>query len=990
MKVKYILFLFIVLSCFLSHAQHKTRHSQKISLEQYADLKQKGLLKPSIDYIIGGSQSQFEQIEANKKIAFANIEANKAMNKFSKVAANDSCACFQKVDSTYSIVPFTNGTAPDYRNDDGSSPLINFGGPNGFNFCFFGQTYNSCYINTNGNITFNNVDGSFSSTGFPTNSASPKIAPFWADVDIRSPISGLVRYKITPTYMIVTWDSVGYYDTKGDKRNTFQLVISNGTDSIVKGSGNVAFCYGDMQWTTGDASMGINGFGGTPATVGFDKGDAVKFAQLGRFDTLGLAYDGPGGNDDGVDWLDNKSFSFNTCASNNFPPVAVGSLGECNVVNMCNLNDTLYYEARFVGPEVGQIISMSANLPVNPISGLPISGFFVKSLQNGTTGKMIVGVINDGINTGTHFFSITGTDNGSPNQSSSVFFTVNLTTGGSACPNATIRGNRVVCKGAQTTLKKPLCGNNTGIWNTGSIIDSIKVSLGEYYYTLIDSLGCSKSYTAEVVQAPNSFPTIKGPDTLCTSSIFYYNIGNPLLFSTYQWQNLIKDTGLVVNANLIVDSLRLILTATNQFGCKEIKTKKIITVPEFLLSVPRLGADTAKKACPLEVSKYKAIPTTPPFQDYTYTWLDVNTNSEIRFTDTISVLGPKNIAVIVKKKNVCTLVKNIGIKPRPAIPVSITTNKLNNIICPIDTLKLSAVSNLYFAPFTYKWQPSLDSTKVITPKLDTTYTVTVKDAFACQGFKSFTIERLPNIKIFGEPFCKGDTTEIRVQSYTGYTSVQWTGQLATNLPNDTIIAITKADRYVATLIDANNCKMFDTLEVKNFFQPDFKLSTTATSPQLISGDFNLSLAITPYDQKLFDSFTWSFGDGKTSNTKKLELPYKYDAVEKYKVSVRLLDINGCYLYDELEIQIFDAIPEVNVFTPNGDAVNDNLKFKYLDLFPDNNFKVYDRWGRLAFEKSNYNNDWSPKDLTNGTYFYTLQINNATYNKKFSGYIELVR
>ncbi len=735
--------------------------------------------------------------------------------------------------------------------------------------------------------------------------------------------------------------------------------------------------------------------GGNPATVGFNKGDGIKFSQIGLFNQSGLLYDGPGGNSDGVDWLDNKSFSFDTQNSSNFPPVAIGSVGECNVINICNLFDTLYYEAKFVGPEIGQRITMSASFPPG------VSGFFIKSTTppTATTGKMVVGVVNDGTNLGTHFFSITGKDDGSVNggvpnlslaQSSSVFFTVNLTTAGSACPNATIRGKRFVCKGELATLKKPLCGNNTGIWSTGSIIDSIKVPIGEYYYTLVDSIGCSKSYTAEVIQAPNSFPTIKGPDTLCTSSIFYYTIVDPLPFSTYQWQNLIKDTGLIVNANLIVDSLRLVLTATNQFGCKEIKTKKIIAVPEFLLSVDRLGADTAKKACPLEVSKYKAIPTTPPFQDYRYTWLDVNTNTEIRFTDTLSIVGPKNISVIVKKKNVCTLVKKIGIKPRPPIPVTIASNKLNNIICPIDTLKLSALSNLYFAPFTYKWQPSLDSTKVITPKVDTTYTVTVKDAFACQGSKSFTITRLPNIKIFGNTFCKGDTTELRVRTYTGFTSVKWSGLSVSNLPNDTLINITQPDRYVATLIDANNCKMFDTLNVKNFFQPDFKLTTTATNPQLVSGDFNFNLDISPYNQKFFDSFTWDFGDGKKNTSKKLELPYKYNAVNKYKVAVSLLDTNGCSLFDELDIQVFDAIPEVNVFTPNGDGINENLNFKYLDLFPNNSFKVYDRWGRLAYEKANYANDWSPKELSNGTYFYVLQINNATYNKKFSGYIELIR
>ena len=50
--------------------------------------------------------------------------------------------------------------------------------------------------------------------------------------------------------------------------NTFQLIISDGTDTIIPANNNIAFCYGDMQWTTGAASSGIGGFGGTAATVG--------------------------------------------------------------------------------------------------------------------------------------------------------------------------------------------------------------------------------------------------------------------------------------------------------------------------------------------------------------------------------------------------------------------------------------------------------------------------------------------------------------------------------------------------------------------------------------------------------------------------------------------------------------------------------------------------------------------------------------------------
>ena len=41
----------------------------------------------------------------------------------------------------------------------------------------------------------------------------------------------------------------------------------------------VIFLYadGEIQWTTGEASGGTGGLGGTPAQVGFDAGDGIRY-----------------------------------------------------------------------------------------------------------------------------------------------------------------------------------------------------------------------------------------------------------------------------------------------------------------------------------------------------------------------------------------------------------------------------------------------------------------------------------------------------------------------------------------------------------------------------------------------------------------------------------------------------------------------------------------------------------------------------------------
>ena len=154
------------------------------------------------------------------------------------------------------------------RNDDGFSGPINLG----FTRSFFGQNYTTFWANNNGNISFNAGISAYTPAG-PTGASSPIISPFFADVDTRNLSSGLMYLRNDiPNQIIVTWDSVGYYNQHADKLNSFQLVL-RGPDYVVPvGEGAIGFFYKTMEWETGDASSGSGGFGGTPAAVGFGDG----------------------------------------------------------------------------------------------------------------------------------------------------------------------------------------------------------------------------------------------------------------------------------------------------------------------------------------------------------------------------------------------------------------------------------------------------------------------------------------------------------------------------------------------------------------------------------------------------------------------------------------------------------------------------------------------------------------------------------------------
>lgn len=67
----------------------------------------------------------------------------------------------------------------------------------------------------------------------------------------------------------------------------------------------------------------------------------------------------------------------------------------------------------------------------------------------------------------------------------------------------------------------------------------------------------------------------------------------------------------------------------------------------------------------------------------------------------------------------------------------------------------------------------------------------------------------------------------------------------------------------------------------------------------------------------------------------------------------------------------------NIITPNGDGDNDAFVIPCLDGYPNNEIRVYNRWGDLVYRKDGYANDWEGTFngalLPSGTYFYILRL-----------------
>ncbi|MFL5752855.1 MAG: nidogen-like domain-containing protein [Bacteroidia bacterium] len=1012
--------------CFLISFSQQLRF---IDPKMYQDLKDKGQLDPETRYFTIPDNTAKK---SNKAVHYSGLKVDSL--------TTSPCGCTVPLDSTFLVADFTDSYAPqygppDYRGDDGSTPVKLLP----FNFCFYGTTYTSCYVNRNGNITFGTPSAVFSSTGFP-NSTDKMIAPYWTDVDTRDPLSGLVYYKITPNYMIIKWDNVGYYNQHVDKRCTFQLIISNGTDTLIPGNDNVAFCYGNMDWTTGDASSGTNGFGGIAATVGNNKGNGTNFFQIGRFDQPGSAYTGnqntPPAN--GVDWLDNRQIFLDACGSgNNIPPVPInGATPGClpDTFQLCSTGDTLLLNLSFAGPETNQTITITTSAPTLG------SNFNVLSTTSSggvtTTTFMVIG---SAAVAGTHLVTITATDNGTPSLSTSISYIVNIPAFSGPPPVLTV--NPVpACAGTNPTVTLQSCSSYPDIlWSNGSTGCSINVSQTDTVsVTLTSPNGCQLTTFKPVIVYPNPVAAISGPLNFCNSNgttLVATTTGGTPPIMNYSWTSAGSTNN---DSALVLSSGPVTVTVTDANGCTGTKTVTITNnTPPVNIS------SNFSSFCPGQ-----PVNLTASIANGSYAWSGPGSPFANSQTITVNPVASSTYSVSVSL-NGC--VSNNTITLNPLATPTVTASAAPYCAGTNTTVSASVSPS---GSYTYNWQPGNFSTSSITTNTAGTYTVTASVGTGCPGqtvinvqapnanpiaaistaagpniicykgtqtLNSNVISGTPNYSYSWSPAvvpsspqtassytvpnpgtytlvvtdqnnCVDTTTitlvliapSVVVSSPSlickgdtallvaqGSSTTPVTYSWMPSLSTNDSIYVTQETNYGVTVTDQYGCTATDVTAVGYYPNPDGAISTNPVSPSVWSQTVTITDAST-IPFGTIDHYQWSFGDGSADTTSG---PFYHDYAIPGIYDITLITTSnfGCKDTVMFQHEVEVVIPHINIFTPNGDNSNGKLEFSGVQFIKDNQLTIYDRWGKKIYEKKNYDNSWNGDDHPDGTYYYILNL-----------------
>jgi gliding motility-associated-like protein len=141
-----------------------------------------------------------------------------------------------------------------------------------------------------------------------------------------------------------------------------------------------------------------------------------------------------------------------------------------------------------------------------------------------------------------------------------------------------------------------------------------------------------------------------------------------------------------------------------------------------------------------------------------------------------------------------------------------------------------------------------------------------------------------------------------------------------------------------------------------------------------------------------DHLYFDFGDGSTSDLPEVEHIFENSG----QYNIKLVGVREFCVTEEVIPLTFGPLKFPNVITPEmKDGLNDAFGVQYGDapgpVPSDYGFKtnvvIYDRWGKLVYENSDYKYDWTGSDLPTGTYYYEVTVEEHATCK---GWVHLVK
>ncbi len=571
--------------------------------------------------------------------------------------------------------------------------------------------------------------------------------------------------------------------------------------------------------------------------------------------------------------------------------------------------------------------------------------------------------------------------------------TVNIT----ALPAAPLGTGASVCTGNTATLSAT-AGSGTLTWfadpsgsvsvGTGSSFTTPVLNQTTAYYVRETASGCQSPLT-QVTATVNTLPSAPAgtASAVCAgSSVILNGFGSG---GTLSWFNVASGgtalgSGTNFNAGALAAGTYTFYVEENNANCSSART------PVAVLVNAAPAAPTAQNDGPacegddvfLQASNVAGA---------SYSWsgpngFSSNLQTLMILSSTAADAGVYTVSAIVNGCASAASSTTVTVNPLPQISGTISNN---GPLCEGEALTLTAA---VVAGVTYEWTgPNGFSSNQTTATISNVnefdqqgfYTLIITDANGCSSLPLSTLVEITSLPqagmaISNGPLCTGSTLNLSVAEVFG-ASYSWSGPNGFTSTDRTpsIQAVSAADAGLYSVtVSRNNCQTELDVNVVIDTIPNITViadTTIQSSDELMlyaAGGIIYQWSPANYLSSPFSPTT--IFAGAPAGT--------------YTLTVFIQDAKGCSAEEQVNITVeaSDEIVVTDLFTPNGDGVNETWVIEFLDNVGPYTLQVFTRGGLEVLNSQNYSNDWdgthykSGKKLPDGTYYYIIRTDNNEY------------
>jgi len=546
-----------------------------------------------------------------------------------------------------------------------------------------------------------------------------------------------------------------------------------------------------------------------------------------------------------------------------------------------------------------------------------------------------------------------------------------------AAPIISTNGPTTFCSGDSVKLTSSSSSNN--FWNTGINTQSITVHTSGTFRDSVKAGGCtSATATATILVNPlPAAPTVSnsGPTAFCQ--------GDSVTLTSNSIANNSWSTGATTQSITLFASGTYTDTISNG-TCKNHSVPKIITVHP-LPPVPTITASGATTIC--------------QGNSVTLTSSSLVNNSWSTGVKTASIVVSSggSYTDTVRNGNGCVNYSapvTVTVNPTPLVPTVTASGK--TIFCLGDSVRLTSAS-----PTNNIWNTGA-ITQSITVLASGVYTDTVRLG-ACISHSAGTVVSarphpliVTTAAVIDTAHCRqanGGITGIVISSGTQPYTYSWyaSGRRLAG----TGIALTHAgqDQYYLVVADSVGCMD----SISPLFVPNTGGIILSLSATPIAGHAPMISNFTASSLPAFVNYNWNFGDGAGNTLAGNTISNNFTSKGIYRVTVMVTDHQGCADTASVLVTVdsLTTIQSPNVFSPNGDGVNDVFT---LQVPGATTLKIsfFNRWGAPIQELDGLQLQWDGRNASGiavetGTYYYVAQYTTEQGEAKtVNGFVLLIR